>query len=171
MKISYVIIILLIFTSCGGKKEEPVDFMNENGPEIVSDLPEAPRWLNDKEAILSEEEEDSINSMCELIFNKTGHMPMVHTIGDVAPYENLNDYTSAIDLMWADAGQKYFIFIVSDQLMEIRIIHGEVTEGLLSPDFTDVVLQNEVYPEFRNNHYAQGILNALAEYLNALNNK
>ncbi len=168
MKISYLIVILLIFSFCGGKKEEPVDFMNEDGPEIVSDLPEAPRWINDKEAILSDEEEDSINSMCELIFNKTGHMPMVHTVGDVAPYENLNDYTSAIDMMWADAGQKYFIFIVSDAFMEIRIIHGEITESLLSPDFTDVVLQDEIYPAFRNNEYAQGIYNALFAYLDAL---
>jgi uncharacterized membrane protein YgcG len=168
MKAVYLITMLLIIASCGQKKEKPIDFMTNENPEIAADLPDAPRWLNDKEGILTDAEEDSINSLCEQLFNETGHMPMIHTIGDVSPYENLNDYTSALDVMWADAGQKYFIFIVSDALMEIRIVHGEVTESMLSPDFTDVVLQNEVYPAFRIDQYATGIMNALHKYLSSL---
>lgn len=165
MRVLYILLVLFLFASCVQKKKEPIDFMNDDFPEIASNLPDAPRWVNDKEGILTEAEEDSINKLCEQIFNTTGHMPMVHTIGDFSPYENLNDYTNAIDAMWADAGQKYFILIVSDILMEIRIIHGEKTEGMLSPDFTDIVLQNDVYPEFREDHYFTGIMNALHTYL------
>jgi uncharacterized membrane protein YgcG len=168
--IAYSAFIFLFLISCNQKADDkPIDFMTDGGEVlIVPQLPIAPRWIEDTEQIISESMRDSINAYCSHIFEKTGHLPMIHTVAQLEPYVNLNEYASAIDAYWADDGQKYFIFLISDKLMEVRIIHGTFTESLLPPDFTDKVLEYDMFPYFRSLNYSQGILEALKTYEEAL---
>ncbi len=156
--------------SCVNKNNEPIDFMNDDSNVVIApQLPDAPRWVSDTEEILNTGI-DSIQDLCNLIYEETGHMIMIHTIESYDPYDNLNDYTSALDLLWADDGKKYVIFIISDKLEELRIIHGEATETILPLDFTEMIMNRDMFPEFRNGNYSGGVLNALESYRQILKN-
>lgn len=160
-----LLVLLIIFISCNNNKEA-VDFgVNENeGVSAVPTLPDAPRWIEDSEDIFTKEQEDTLNLLCEEIFSLTKHIPMIHTVLSVEPYSSLNEYTSAIDKSWADGSNKYFIFIISDKLMEIRIIQGEVTEQIIPAEITNSILEKDVFPEFGKGNYYKGIIYALIKY-------
>lgn len=169
MRLLIICLSLLIVSCKNTSKEEKEDFMDTGGEEILMpDFPDAPRWVDDSEQILTKAEKDSMNKLCETIFSETGHFPMVHTTGSFEPYNSLNDYTGAIDQVWADKSQKYLIIIVSGKLEEVRFIHGEKTEPLLHPGFVDDLMQNEMFPEFRTGNFAGGIIRTLRRYNTAL---
>jgi len=167
----FSLISILVITSCGNKNksDDTVDFMNDGGEMLeLPNLPDAPRWIDDSEKIFAIEEFENINTLCNFMFESTGHMPMIHTVVDYSPYSNLNEYAGAIDALWADKGQKYIIIIISDRLEELRIIYGELTESALNEDFTDRVMQNDMFPYFKTGNYAKGVENALQSYQRAL---
>ena len=162
---------LILMSSCSNnKKETENDFISEeNGLVVVPQISEAPRWVNDSESLFSIEEIDSLNILWERIYNLSSHIIMIHTIYDTEPYSNINDYTSAIDNAWADASNKYVIFIISDKLMQIRIVHGEVSEQIIPSNITNEILNQFVYPEFRNKKFYRGVCDAITEYEKILN--
>jgi uncharacterized protein len=159
--------LLILICSCqSNHRKTESDFMTEGATQAFPDqFPEAPRWVDDSENIFSKSEKKSLNDLSNMIFEKTGHIPMIHTTRKIEPYTNLNEYTSAIDKAWADSGGRYFIIIISDQLEEVRFVHGEITESLLPPDFVDKVMQNDLFPEFKTGNYARGVEKALNSYL------
>ncbi len=166
-----IFLLTLFFTACVNHSKDSDDsqFLSENGEITVSvQLPDAPRWIDDSEQLFSKNQTDSLNQQCNSIFEQTGHMPMIHTVSNIEPYSSLNEYTNAIDLMWSDKGKKYFIILISKTFEEVRIIHGEVTESFLPADFTDMIMQTDMFPEFRENNYFTGITNALNRYLTIL---
>lgn len=171
MRLLPVFIFAILFAACGNRsgQKDNNDFLEgQNGAMVLPVLPDAPRWMNDSENLFNETETDTLNKLCNSIFELTGHMPMIHTVAEIEPYSSLNEYTSAIDALWSDKGQKYFIIIISDALEEVRIIHGEITESKLPGDFTDRIMQMDMFPEFKQNNYFQGIHNALNRYLSFL---
>jgi uncharacterized membrane protein YgcG len=171
MRLFAIFLLSVMISSCGNnKKDKETSEFEVQGGEIVIDaeLPDAPRWLSDYEQIFTPLETDSINSICNEIFEKCGHIPMIHTISDFSPYNNLNEYTNAIDIAWSDPGQKYFIIIISEAMEEVRFIHGQETEEQLHPDFADSVMQNDMFPNFRTGNYGTGIIESLKSYLKAL---
>jgi len=171
MRLFTIFLLSFIVSTCSNNKnnKETSGFQVQGGEVIMAaEFPDAPRWLNDMEQILSPAETDSINTICNEIFEQFGHMPMIHTISSYTPYHNLNEYTNAIDIAWSDPGQKYFIIIVSDALEEVRFIHGEETEAQLHPDFTEIVMQNDMFPHFRTGNYGAGIIQSLKSYLKEL---
>jgi uncharacterized protein len=157
------LVILIIFLSCNNNKT--TDFPIEAN-EVISlpNIPDAPRWIDDGEDILTKEQEDTLNLLCGEIFDLTKHIPMINTVLSVEPYSSLNEYTSAVDNAWKDESQRYFIFIISDKLMEIRIIQGEITEQIIPAEVTNSILDKNVYPEFIKGNYYVGIANALKVY-------
>ena len=145
-----LLVLLIIFISCNNNKEA-VDFgVNENeGVSAVPTLPDAPRWIEDSEDIFTKEQEDTLDLLCEEIFSLTKHIPMIHTV----------------------LSEKYFIFIISDKLMEIRIVQGEITEKIISAETTNSILEKNVFPEFTNGNYYGGLMYALIKYKEILLNE
>lgn len=169
---SVLVIAIIISASCTDRSNKAVDseslLFNPEESEICFGLPDAPRWIDDSENLFSKAERDTINKICEQIFSQTGYMAMIHTVSSFGAYQGLNQYTKALDIAWADAGQKYFIFIISASLEELRIIHGELTENKLHNNFADFVMQKDIFPEFKAGNYSKGILSALYSYREAL---
>ncbi len=169
MRFIALFLIIIVASCTNSNKKENNDFITDGAQDVlVPDFPDTPRWVEDSEKILSQAEKDSINAICEEIFSKSGHFPMILTTGNYDPYNNLNDFTAAIDKAWAEKSQKYFIIIVSRHLEEVRFVHGQKTELLIHSDFIDNIMQNEMFPEFRNDRFADGIILALNRYRNIL---
>lgn len=169
MKSLKYFVLLLIIASCNSnnpEKESEFVVVPDDVNEPV--LPDAPRWISDEEQLFTIEDATAINQLSDSVFNTTACMIMIGTVRTYEPYVNFNDYTAAIDAAWADQSQNYLIILISDELMEVRVVQGEVVEKNLPLTFTDDVIQDILVPHFRSNDYAGGIKNAIQTYGDAL---
>jgi len=171
MKKLIFILIAAIAISCNSNnkiKEQEADFLGEENHSLMSQLPEAPRWILDNENIFNADELNQLQSIADSMFSTTGNMCMIQTIETYKPFNSLNEYAQAIDANWHDDSQKYIIIILSTSLVEVRIINGDMLEKAIPNSFTDYVIQQVMIPEFSNNNYFEGIKKTINLYIETL---
>lgn len=158
---------MLLLSNCKHKNSNTDKFVI-NDEQLQYSIPDAPRWLLDLEQLFDKNESDSINKLCQLIYDRTQHMVMIHTTEDFNTFNTLNEYAAVIENAWSDASQKYIIIVISAKNQEIRLIYGSKTEYIIPDAFTQKLLEQTIFPHFRNENYFFGVIKSLEAYLTVL---
>lgn len=167
-RLIYLIFLLVVLISNCKYNNSKTEKFVINGQELQFFIPDAPRWLLDLEQIFDKNESDSINKLCQLIYERTQHMVMIHTTEDFNTFNSLNEYALVLENAWSDASQKYIIIVISAKNQEIRLIYGSKTEHVIPDEFTQNLLEQIIFPNFRKENYFFGVIKSLEAYLTVL---
>ena len=121
-------------------------------------------WVNDYEHILDDKSIKEITHLIEAHQKKTGNQIAVVTTLSYAPYDSIGGYALALGNQWG-IGQKEknngVLIVVSSLKHEVRIATGLGMEEKLPDDYCEVIINENMIPEFKKGDYATGIKSAL----------
>lgn len=126
---------------------------------VAADLPDPVGWVNDFADVISQENEDEIAGLVELVEKVTTVEIAVLTIKSFAPYSSIEEYSLKIANEWGVGNRDKnngILLVMSLKERRVRIEIGLGLEELISDDAAGVILDNWVLPSFREDRYANG---------------
>ncbi|MPM08399.1 hypothetical protein SDC9_54711 [bioreactor metagenome] len=161
-----LLLIPTMMVSCGSRSNS-----SDNDFEVVADtlankaVPEMKGVVTDYEKLFTQGEAKTLISRCEA-FEKDNAVPVgVFTSENIGEFNNFTEYADAVSEKWNGCKENQgLLFVISNKLGEIRMISCPATEGRISDNDFDYVINTVIFDEFRKNQFADGILKAL-DYL------
>lgn len=149
--IIYFISLFLLF-SCNKKTVYRHEFPKQIG------------YINDFENLLSTEEENNLEKIISTFQKETGNEIAIITINSIGKYTDFNKFALDLSNDWK-VGKKDLnnglTIVISKKLRNIRINTGNGTQNIISDDFCQMQIDNEIIPNFKKNDFYKGILNGL----------
>lgn len=123
-------------------------------------LPELKESVNDSEGLMTEVQRQELGNVINGIGNAK---VVVYTTPDAGFYETFPDFlTDVCTKNHFDApGSRYVLVAVSRNLMEIRILCSPELRDRLSDAVVQNLIDNVMIPEFKEEHYFEGITKAV----------
>lgn len=118
--------------------------------------------ITDYERLFSKEEFEQLLTSCNNFKSKNNIPVFVLTNPDFSDYRSFTDFADAVSEKWNICVDEHgILFVISAKLGEIRMISCPATEGKISDEDFDHVINNIIYSSFRKGKYAEGLMNAL----------
>ena len=125
--------------------------------------PNPPRLVNDFSNILNDEELVSLERQLVAFSDSTGIQIAVVTLNDLNGYE-IGEYAVGLLREWGIGGKKNntgVLFLIAVNERKLYITTGYGMEGALPDGKLQLIINNEVKPQFKNKDYYQGIQNGV----------
>lgn len=165
---SVVLLVLSFSISACGNKEQKND---ETGFEVtgeeveIHNTPEQKGVVTDYEKLFSESETEILAQKCNSFFGKNAIPVAVMTNPGFGDYKSFTEFADAVSSKWQICNNdEGILFVISNNLGEIRMISCPKTESRISDEDFDYVINSVVYDAFRQSRFAEGIMNAI-DYL------
>lgn len=165
MKKYTLIILLILLVGCNQKNA------TAQHPDYYNSLPKIEAIVTDFENVLSKEEEEQLTKIITDFEAKTTNEIAVVTVESIKPYDDIFDYS--LDLAnKTGVGEKDknngILIVVSASLRKIQIQNGDGIVSKLSNEHTKVIIEQKIFPEFKEGKYYNGLKNGIAEIIKAL---
>lgn len=165
MKKYTLIILLILLVGCNQKNA------TAQHPDYYNSLPKIEAIVTDFENVLSKEEEEQLTKIITDFEAKTTNEIAVVTVESIKPYDDIFDYS--LDLAnKTGVGEKDknngILIVVSASLRKIQIQNGDGIVSKLSNEQTKVIIEQKIFPEFKEGKYYNGLKNGIAEIIKAL---
>ena len=163
--------ILLIPTSCGAliKSQKNKSAKIENRK---VGFPERIGLVNDFENILTQEEEIELSTLIREIKALTSDQIFIVTLSNIEPYEHIDGYSLDLANYW-ELGEKNknngILIAIGKTMRKIRIQNGFGIEERLTDLETKKIIDEIMIPEFKQDHYFEGLKNGLESIRKELN--
>lgn len=156
-----ILVFCLVLTACAQT--------NEENPK----LPEPKGFVNDFEDLLSDEQEEFLDSLIAVYEKETMiEIAIVTLDSPMTSEEEFDNYTLELANHWG-VGKKDLdngvLIGVSSTLRRIRIQNGFGIEEILSDEETQKIIEAYFIPKFKNGDYFEGIKLGTIEIMKKLN--
>ncbi len=167
-------ILIFLIGSCGSVKQKQLAeaFSIKT---FESQFPQPIGFVNDFENILSKQEERILTKMIHEQRAVTKDQIAIITVADIEPHEHLDDYARGLVFYWG-VGEKNnrqgILIALGKDLRRIRIENGAGIVKRLTNDETLQIINDIIIPEFKQDHFFQGLkkgMEAISEQLNQKN--
>lgn len=155
------VVLILIVAAC----QQPFNTSEEGEiPVVQSAIPAPVGRVNDFENVLTEEEENQLSAIIEAYESQTGHQILIVTTTAIAPYESMEDYSTALGRAWNLRGEKNTVAIVlSKSLREVRVANELGARTHIPEREAMRIADNVMVPYFANDRYFAGLKQGLIE--------
>jgi uncharacterized protein len=131
----------------------------------VPPRPNPPRLVNDlsTSGILSADEEQTLENKLDQFANNTSNQIAIVILDSLNDYEP-SEYATEIGHQWG-IGQKKFdngiVVLIAPRLRKLFIAVGYGLEGAIPDATCELIIQNEMVPQFKQGNYYEGINKAV----------
>ncbi|SNR84934.1 uncharacterized protein SAMN06265376_103389 [Dokdonia pacifica] len=171
-----IIIVLACITCCKGYSQKPEMMRADSIVEIVDSqehiFPKSIGIINDYEHIFTENQIKVLSDHLYQYDLTTTRQIVVITIDDLSPYEDSQQYATAIGNDWGvgDPNKDNGLIIVfSSALRKVGIATGYGTEHILTDEICKEVIDDIMIPKFKDAQYYEGIQKGIEALIKAWN--
>lgn len=140
------------------KTSENLSHLKDGGSGYV--FPKAIGYVNDFENILSESQEKELTKLIQKHESETTDQIVIVTLKGHEPYDNLYDYSLDLANYWG-IGQKDLnngvLIAVGKDIKQVQIQSGSGILDRLNESETQLIIDDTMIPEFRNNDFFLGL--------------
>lgn len=162
-----LIVFLISVSACGSKKQknDETDFQITGEEVEIHNTPEQKGVVTDYEELFSDSEAEALAKKCSDFSDKNAIPIAVMTNPGFGDYKSFTEFADAVSSKWQIcSNDEGILFVISNNLGEIRMISCPKTETRISDEDFDYVINTVVYDAFRQSKFALGIMNAI-DYL------
>jgi len=127
----------------------------------IPEAPNPPRLVNDFAGMLSAEEQAILENKLVAFNDSTSNEITVVIVNDLGGYEPV-DYATEIGRKWLIGGKKKnngIVLLISKNEHKIFIAVGTGLQGALPDGVTELIIQHEIKPSFKQNNFYEGLDN------------
>jgi uncharacterized membrane protein YgcG len=163
------IFLILIFSTIATKAQLLLPGSDSLKNEIVA-IPVSKGYVNDREKVFTADEKKQIRELM-IKYRFDSNTVSVLTIADIAPFNNIQElaiaYANGWELGWTNKNGVLFAFSKNQKKSTVQI--GEALASKITNEQLNY-LDKIMIQQFVNQNYAQGVLNALTELSQLLQN-
>lgn len=162
---------MISLTSCYQKEKKTVDQFTI-APDIVENkpVPKQDSTIKDIENLFDETGEKQLKNACDQIYSKSGHDIYILTLDNIEPWENFTEFSDAVAERWTFRNpDKGIVILISAKLQELRLISGSATEEIIGEETLGEIINEDMFPEFRESNYLKGTMDAINKIATILN--
>ncbi len=163
----FLTVLLFSVFSCGNKKQknDETDFQVTGEEVEIHNTPEQKGVVTDYEELFSKSESEALTQKCNSFSDKNAIPVAVMTNPSFGDYKSFTEFADAVSNKWQICNNdEGILFVISNNLGEIRMISCPKTETRISDEDFDYVINQVVFDAFRQSKFADGIMNAI-DYL------
>lgn len=164
--LSYIIVgvILFILTSCSSKNNnENPDFVVS--PDIIENnqVPPQEGIITDLENLFNNNAKKRLLQKVKTTEDICNISICIHSTASMEPFDTFTEYADNVGSQWDYCKEERgILFIISSFLGELRVIACTETEGQISNEDFEYMINDILYESFRQNNFEEGLNNALS---------
>jgi uncharacterized protein len=123
----------------------------------------APSWVSDRANLISPQSEAQLNRMLTQLEAESGTEMAVVTVNETAPFASPKAFTTDLFNAWGvgkAAQDNGVLFLISAGDRRAEVVVGYGLESVLTQSKIEALLAEEAVPDFKQQNYDQGILDA-----------
>lgn len=130
------------------------------------------KFINDYANVLSDDEEERLRSICDMIFQESTSQVAVIVTNEVDENSSIEEFALNTAQKWGigqNGVDNGVLILVCPNIRKSRIEVGYGLEGILTDAYTKRLQVNHFRPNFKNNDYYTGLAEALLEIKKQIN--
>ena len=162
-----IILLILTISSCQTLKVEPQTVELKSGVNQPV-FPEKTSFVNDFEKLFTEEEVTFLENALEHYKKNSNREIVIITLDSIPKNSLFDQYAIQLSNNW-NIGEETegngLTVVLSKKLRRIKISTTDKTRYYLPDDFIKKVIDEKIIPEFKDDHYYDGLLLGLNEFI------
>lgn len=154
---------MISLTSCYQSEKKSEEQFNI-APDVIESkpIPIQDSTIKDLENLFDDIGEQQLKSSCDQIFRESGHDIYILTLDNIDPWDNFTEFSDAVAERWTFRNpDKGVVILISAKLQELRLITGSTTEEIIGEDALSGIINDDMFPAFRDADYLKGTMAAI----------